>query len=80
MSQRRSRPGLPDRRPHGSVARFVAALVVVGAFYMLCLYFAEIDLKRLWDGLPRLGRWAAVDALTSGGLTAHTARLHLQTG
>jgi len=51
-------PGLPDRRPHGSAARFVAALIIVGAFYVLCFYFAEIDLGRLWDGLPRLGRWA----------------------
>ena len=49
---------LPDRSQHGSAARFVAVLVVVGAFYLLCFYFAEIDLGRLWDGLPRLGRWA----------------------
>src|SRR5262245_53224621 len=49
---------LPDRSPHASAARFVAMLVIVGAFYLLCFYFAEIDLARLWDGLPRLGRWA----------------------
>jgi phosphonate transport system permease protein len=48
----------PDRTSHGSAARFVAVLIVVGAFYMVCFYFAEIDVGRLWDGLPRLGRWA----------------------
>jgi len=48
----------PDRTAHGSAARFVAVLIVVGAFYVLCFYFAEIDLRRLWQGLPRLGQWA----------------------
>jgi phosphonate transport system permease protein len=48
----------PDRRANASAARFIAALVVIGAFYVLCFYFAEVDLRRLWDGLPRLGRWA----------------------
>jgi phosphonate transport system permease protein len=49
---------LPDRGPHGSAVRFVGALIAVGAFYTFCFYFAEVDLRRLWDGLPRLGRWA----------------------
>jgi phosphonate transport system permease protein len=48
----------PDRRANASAARFVGLLVVIGAFYVLCFYFAEVDLRRLWDGLPRLGRWA----------------------
>jgi phosphonate transport system permease protein len=48
----------PDRRPNASALRFVGLLIVIGAFYALCFYFAEVDLRRLWDGLPRLGRWA----------------------
>jgi phosphonate transport system permease protein len=49
---------LPDRRPSGSALRFVIALIAIGAFYTFCFYFAEVDLRRLWDGLPRLVRWA----------------------
>jgi phosphonate transport system permease protein len=48
----------PERRSHASALRFVGLLIVIGAFYALCFYFAEVDLRRLWDGLPRLGRWA----------------------
>jgi phosphonate transport system permease protein len=50
---------LPDRRSSGSPFRFVAALIVIGALYAFCLYFAEVDLRRLWDGLPRLAHWAS---------------------
>jgi phosphonate transport system permease protein len=47
-----------DRRRNAGALRFVGLLVAIGAFYALCFYFAEVDLRRLWDGLPRLGRWA----------------------
>ncbi|MDX2259301.1 MAG: phosphonate ABC transporter, permease protein PhnE [Hyphomicrobiaceae bacterium] len=37
-----------------------ALLVTVGAaFYVACLHIAEVDFAKLWDGLPRLARWAA---------------------
>ena len=49
---------LPDQRSQLSAARFVAVLMLIGAFYAFCIYFAEIDLRRLWDGLPRLAQWA----------------------
>lgn len=39
--------------------RFVAVLGAVILFYAVCLHFAEVDLGRLWSGLPRLGNWAA---------------------
>jgi phosphonate transport system permease protein len=49
---------LRDRRPNGSALHFVVALIAIGAFYTFCFYFAEVDLRRLWDGLPRLAHWA----------------------
>lgn len=37
-----------------------AALLGVGVvFYVVCLKVAQIDFGRLWEGLPRLARWAA---------------------
>ncbi|MBX9740839.1 MAG: phosphonate ABC transporter, permease protein PhnE [Beijerinckiaceae bacterium] len=39
--------------------RFGLILLAVAAFYAFCIAFAEIDLSRLWRGLPRLGAWAA---------------------
>ena len=38
---------------------FVLVLLAVALVYALCLHVAEVDLLRLWDGFPRLGRWAA---------------------
>src|SRR3954464_9976870 len=49
----------PVRPSARSGARFVLALAGVVAFYAFCLHFAEIDLKRLWAGLPRLATWLA---------------------
>ncbi|MBM3486253.1 MAG: phosphonate ABC transporter, permease protein PhnE [Alphaproteobacteria bacterium] len=50
------------QRPFASVAagrfRFVAVLAIVTAFYALCLHYADIDLERLWTGIPRLIAWA----------------------
>ena len=39
--------------------RFVAALVGLVLVYAACFHFAEIDLRRLWAGLPRLAVWGA---------------------
>ena len=39
--------------------RFAAALLVFAAFYAACLHYAEIDLGRLWIGLPKLVHWTA---------------------
>lgn len=38
---------------------FACALLIGAGFYAACLYFAEIDLAKLWNGLPRLANWAA---------------------
>jgi phosphonate transport system permease protein len=39
--------------------RFALALAGIAAFYAVCLHVAEIDLGRLWAGLPRLVSWSA---------------------
>lgn len=39
--------------------RMLAVLLGIAAFYAFCFSVVEIDLARLWAGLPRLGRWAA---------------------
>lgn len=39
--------------------RFATILAIVLAFYAFCFHFADIDLHRLWLGLPRLGAWSA---------------------
>jgi phosphonate transport system permease protein len=39
--------------------RFVLVLCVVVALYVVCFRFAEVDLSRLWAGLPRLASWSA---------------------
>src|SRR5215813_8947814 len=46
-----------NRGTRGDGWRFVAILAAIALFYAACLHFAEIDLRRLWDGLPRLARW-----------------------
>jgi len=43
----------------GGRLRFAAALLVFAAFYAFCLHYAEIDLGRLWIGLPKLVHWTA---------------------
>lgn len=45
----RTRGGIP----------FVLILGAVLAFYAFCFHFAEMDLRRLWTGLPRLASWSA---------------------
>ena len=40
-------------------AGFAIALVTGVAIYAVCLHFAEIDLGKLWAGLPRLLKWTA---------------------
>lgn len=49
---------ISGRDAFGSV-RFIGALIAIGAFYVFCFYFAEVDLRRLWEGIPRLLHWAA---------------------
>lgn len=44
---------------NASGLRFIAVLGAVAVFYAFCLHFAEIDLRRLWAGLPRLAAWSA---------------------
>lgn len=39
--------------------RFVLVLGGLAAFYAVCLHYAQIDLGRLWAGLPRLATWSA---------------------
>jgi phosphonate transport system permease protein len=43
----------------GGRLRFGVILLVLAAFYALCLHYAEIDLVRLWHGLPKFIRWTA---------------------
>lgn len=38
--------------------RFILVLGAVLGFYLFCFSFAEVDLGRLWTGLPRLASWA----------------------
>jgi phosphonate transport system permease protein len=41
-----------------SPLRFAATLLVVVLVYAICLYYVDFDLRRLWDGLPKLAHWA----------------------
>jgi phosphonate transport system permease protein len=43
----------------GSRLRFLAILLLIAALYAVCLHYAEIDLARLWRGLPKFAHWAA---------------------
>jgi phosphonate transport system permease protein len=43
----------------GSRLRFLGILLLIAAFYAVCLHYAEIDVARLWRGLPKFARWAA---------------------
>ena len=47
----------PARRL-GDRLKFAGALFLGAAFYLACLHFAEINLGKLWEGLPRLAKWA----------------------
>lgn len=60
-----------------SSAAFVSLLMAGAAFYALCLYVAEVNFARLWEGLPRLINWIArswppdfseIDVLAGRGL------------
>jgi phosphonate transport system permease protein len=44
--------------PRGRL-RFVLALLAFVAVYAACFHYAEIDLGRLWVGLPKLLHWTA---------------------
>jgi phosphonate transport system permease protein len=39
-------------------ARAAMTVAALAAFYVICLLLSEVDVRRLWEGLPRLGRWA----------------------
>ena len=43
----------------GGRIRFVLVLAGLAAFYAVCLHYTQIDLERLWSGLPRLATWAS---------------------
>jgi phosphonate transport system permease protein len=43
----------------GGRLRFLGILLLIAAFYAVCLHYAEIDMARLWRGLPKFARWAA---------------------
>jgi phosphonate transport system permease protein len=43
----------------GGRFRFICILVLIVGFYAVCLHYAEIDLARLWRGLPKFARWTA---------------------
>jgi len=49
---------MPQRRLGDRIA-FAGLLVLGVVFYIVCLRVAQVDFARLWDGLPRLARWAA---------------------
>jgi phosphonate transport system permease protein len=52
------RTPLPPRRP-GERLAFAGLLALGVTFYIVCLKVAQVDFGKLWDGLPRLARWAA---------------------
>lgn len=56
LAEHRQKP--PARLLTGSRVRLLAGLSAAVAFYAFCLHFAEVDLARLWAGLPRLAGWA----------------------
>ena len=39
--------------------RFAGLLVAGTLFYVACFHFSQIDLAKLWTGLPRLATWLA---------------------
>lgn len=48
----------PVRSPLSRL-KFAGLLAAGAVFYAACLHFSQIDLGRLWTGLPRLGTWLA---------------------
>lgn len=45
-------------RTPGERLAFAGLLALAVIFYVVCLRAAQVDFGRLWDGLPRLARWA----------------------
>lgn len=55
-----SLPGLPlQPRRFGERLAFAGLLALAVAFYVVCLRIAQVDFGKLWEGLPRLAKWAA---------------------
>lgn len=52
-------PPLRPSRTLGERIAFAGLLAVAVILYAVCLKIAQVDFGRLWDGLPRLARWAA---------------------
>jgi phosphonate transport system permease protein len=59
------KPGTPECRepagrllPGGHIS-FVGSLLAGLMFYGACIHFAQVDVDRLWAGLPRLVHWSA---------------------
>ncbi len=48
-----AQPGLAAGR-----LKFAALLLATAAFYLACIYVADLNLAKLWLGLPRLATWA----------------------
>ncbi|MFZ4809665.1 MAG: phosphonate ABC transporter, permease protein PhnE [Hyphomicrobiaceae bacterium] len=51
-------PPLRRSRTPGERIAFAGLLALAVILYMVCLKIAQVDFGRLWDGLPRLARWA----------------------
>jgi phosphonate transport system permease protein len=52
-------PTLPRPSTFRERLAFAVLLVLAVIGYALCLKVAQVDFGRLWEGLPRLARWAA---------------------
>lgn len=53
------RPPLRRSRTPGERLAFALLLALAVVAYVVCLKVAQVDFGQLWDGLPRLARWAA---------------------
>lgn len=51
-------PRAKGGKPGARGLRFALVLLALAAFYAVCIAYADVDLRRLWTGLPRLGAWA----------------------
>jgi phosphonate transport system permease protein len=47
------------RRKPGDRLRFAGLLALGAIFYIVCLRVADVNLAKLWAGLPRLANWAS---------------------
>jgi phosphonate transport system permease protein len=52
-------PSVSRRQAVWRRVRFAGLLVLGAAFYVVCLRVAQVDVTKLWEGLPRLAGWLA---------------------